>query len=96
MVLSTRIRLARNLAGRPFWGRNAPEDRETVVRRVAVAAESSLGTRGRRTLPARRAAARSRLWLHERQLVSRDLAGLDATGRVQERRRPCCSDGLPA
>jgi protein arginine kinase len=83
LVLSTRIRLARNLAGTRFWGRNTPEDREQVVSEVAAAARETAGL-GDATLYRLDGLARSaRLWFHERQLVSRDLAGLDATGNVR-------------
>ena len=45
LVLSTRIRLARNLAGRPFATRNSPEDREAIADAVAgaVAGTEALG-----------------------------------------------------
>jgi protein arginine kinase len=82
-VVSTRVRLARNIAGRPFLGRNSPADRERVVRLVEAAVEDTpalgeaawhrLDTLGRP----------GRLWLHERQLASRDLAGLDASAKVR-------------
>ncbi len=81
LVISTRIRLARNLSGHRFWGRNSPEDRESIAAEVADAA---------RTMPSLSDAAFYRLdgmavatrrWLNERQLVSRDLAGVDPGGR---------------
>ncbi|MGH7592260.1 MAG: ATP--guanido phosphotransferase, partial [Gemmatimonadales bacterium] len=83
LAISTRVRLARNISGRPFSGRNTPEQRESIVTEVAGAA---------RAVPALADAALYRLdalsvatrhWLTERQLVSRDLAGLDASGRVR-------------
>jgi protein arginine kinase len=83
LVLSTRIRLARNLAGQPFWGRNSADQREAIITAIADAA---------RTMPALADATLYRLdsvspstrrWLNERQLVSRDLAGLDAVSRVR-------------
>jgi protein arginine kinase len=83
MVLSTRIRLARNLTGQPFRGRNVPEQRETIVSAVAAAAHSapSLVDAVLHRLDALPAADRH--WLNERQLVSRNLAGTDAQGRVR-------------
>ena len=39
LVLSTRIRLARNVAGHPFWGRNTAEQRGKAI--VAVVAEAA-------------------------------------------------------
>jgi protein arginine kinase len=83
LVISTRVRLARNLSGRAFWGRNSIPDRDEIVRSVADAASGSV-TLGDAVLYRLDALPRaSRLWLHERQLVSRDLAGLDAAGRVR-------------
>ena len=82
LVLSTRVRLARNLAGRPFAGRNSAIDREGILRLVEAAVEESgelaQGTWYRLDGLPREA----RRWLHERQLVSRELAGLGAGGRV--------------
>lgn len=83
LVISTRVRLARNIAGRPFWGRNTAADRERVVRLVetAIADIPDLGSsRWHRldTLP-----RSERLWLHERQVVSRELAAIEPAGRVR-------------
>jgi protein arginine kinase len=83
LVVSTRVRLARNLAGRPFWGRNSPLDRESVVRMVEGAAPATTGLAGASMLRVDGLARSQRQWLHERQLVSRELAGLDAGGRVR-------------
>ncbi len=82
-VVSSRVRLARNVAGRPFWGRNTGPDRERVVRLVETAVEEIGPLQGATwyrldTLP-----RSTRLWLHERQLASRELAGLDPVGRVR-------------
>ncbi len=77
IVLSTRVRLARNLQGFPFSLRGAPEDRKRVLERV------------REVLPSTRLLAEATLWemselepidrrlLHERHLVSRELIGPD-------------------
>ena len=77
IVLSTRVRLARNLQGFPFSLRGAREDRERVLERV------------REVLPSTRLLAEATLWemseldpidrrlLHERHLVSRELIGPD-------------------
>jgi protein arginine kinase len=83
LVVSTRVRLARNLAGRPFWGRNSPLDRESVVRMVEGAAPATTGLAGATMLRVDSLARAQRQWLHERQLLSRELAGLDASGRVR-------------
>jgi len=77
IVLSTRVRLARNLQGFPFSLRGAREDRKRVLERV------------REVLPSTRLLAEATLWemseldpidrrlLHERHLVSRELIGPD-------------------
>ena len=83
LVVSTRIRLARNIAGRPFWGRNTPADRERVVRLVESAAEDAPGLGGAVWHRLDTLARAGRLWLHERQLASRELAGLEPAGKVR-------------
>jgi protein arginine kinase len=83
LVVSTRIRLARNIAGRPFWGRNTPADRERVVRLVESAADDSRGLSGAVWHRLDTLARPGRLWLHERQLASRELAGLEPAAKVR-------------
>src|SRR5512143_36086 len=83
LVLSTRVRLARNLADHVFLTRNSEGEREAILEQVQRAA--------RDTVLLRRAAAfrldtlerADRQLLHERHLVSKELAGLDADGRVR-------------
>lgn len=76
LVLSTRIRLARNLAGYPFGTRNSPDERERVLDAVrdavagTVLAGGSLYRMDAMEVEDRRV-------LHERHLVSRELAALD-------------------
>jgi protein arginine kinase len=81
VVLSTRIRLARNIEGQSFSQRARDTDRLAVLERVEAAAA---------TIPALGEAARFRLdrmerpdrqLLHERHLVSKELAGLERDGR---------------
>ena len=83
LVLSTRIRLARNLAGRPFWGRNSPEDREAIVTTIGEAAQDMPALADATMYRLDAVSLTTRRWLNERQLVSRELAGLDAAGRVR-------------
>ena len=83
LVLSTRVRLARNLAERAFWGRNSSLDRESVVRTVEAAAADIPDLQEAELLRLDGLPRTTRLWLHERQLVSRELAGLDAAGKVR-------------
>jgi protein arginine kinase len=83
LVLSTRVRLARNLADHVFLSRNSEPEREEILEVVQRAAQS--------TVLLRRAVAfrldgldrTDRQLLHERHLVSKELAGLDADGRVK-------------
>ena len=79
LVLSTRVRLARNLAERP----SGPEFAARSERRgrLSKLLPPTFGAGVRLAAAARRAPACHRLWLHERQLVSRELAGLDPAGR---------------
>ena len=70
LVLSTRVRLARNLAGRPFPVRSAESDREDILASVRDAAGVS-PTLGPATLVRLDKLARlDRQLLHERHLVS--------------------------
>jgi protein arginine kinase len=83
LVLSTRVRLARNLADHVFLTRNSEAEREAILEQVQAAA--------RDTVLLRRAVAfrldtldrTDRQLLHERHLVSKELAGLDPDGRVR-------------
>jgi protein arginine kinase len=83
LVLSTRIRLARNLAGRVFLGRNAETEREDVLRTVEDAARQSVLLRRAARFRLDRLDRIDRQLLHERHLVSKELAGLDPEGRVR-------------
>lgn len=83
LVISSRVRLARNVAGRPFWGRNTAPDRERVVRLLETAAVEVPALESATWYRLDTLARTSRLWLHERQLASRELAGLDPVGRVR-------------
>jgi protein arginine kinase len=82
LVLSTRIRLARNLAGRPFATRSSAGDREGITAEVtrAAAATVSLGRAAVYRLD--RLDLRDRVLLHERHLASKELAGLVGTEPV--------------
>jgi protein arginine kinase len=78
MVLSTRVRLARNLAGRPFPIRSTEDDRESVLSTVQDAAAATTSLRGATTLRLDRLARADRQLLHERHLVSKELSAPDA------------------
>jgi protein arginine kinase len=81
IVVSTRVRLARNLAGRPFRGRNGPLDRESVARLVEAAVAESPGLHGAAWHRLDRMPRETRRWWFERQLVSKELAALEPGAR---------------
>jgi protein arginine kinase len=75
VVLSTRIRLARNLHGFRFGQRADAEDRHEVLRRVREAAGASQALHGGTELLMPQLPSAARLLLLERHLVSRELIG---------------------
>src|SRR5688500_2139070 len=83
IVISTRVRLARNLEGYAFSGRARDGERLRVLAQVREAMA------GMRTLDqgvlvrVDELPPEDRLLLHERHLVSRELAGLDAQRPVR-------------
>ena len=81
VVLSTRIRLARNLQGQAFSQRARDDDRLAVLERVEDAAREIpiLGDAVQFRLD--RLERTDRQLLHERHLVSKELAGLERDGR---------------
>jgi len=83
MVLSTRVRLARNLAGRIFTSRNTDRDRELVLRDLEGAAADTPVLKQAVRFRLDRLEHADRQLLHERHLVSRELAGLEADARVR-------------
>jgi protein arginine kinase len=80
IVLSTRVRLARNLQGHAFGPRARVNDREAVLRRFKESIGRSETLRGGTLLELPDVAERSRRLLLERRLVTRDLLGEDDTG----------------
>jgi protein arginine kinase len=81
MVLSTRIRLARNLAGHLFQTRNTEGERERVLELVQRAARESVLLRRAVSFRLDQLERDDRQLLHERHLVSKELAGLEAEGK---------------
>lgn len=75
LVLSTRIRLARNLIGYPFVIRSTKRDREAILRSVTEASAATAGFRKALRIRLDRSAELDRGVLQERQLVSKELAG---------------------
>ena len=94
IVLSTRIRLARNVEGYAFTGRARDGERLRVLAQVREAVPHVPRAARRRAAPRRRAAADDRLLLHERHLVSKELAGLDAQHPVRSGAAVFLGDGV--
>jgi len=85
IVLSTRIRLARNLTGYPFSLRASDADRNAVLTRVSEAAAASERLGNAVTFSLHELDRSERQLLHERHLVSKELAALE---REPSRPRP--------
>ena len=80
IVLSTRVRLARNLQGQAFGPRARVNDREAVLKRVRQATEKLDLLRGATLAEMPSMNQRTREILLERRMISRELAGgKDAT-----------------
>ncbi len=74
IVLSTRVRLARNLAGFPFAVRGGEEDRRRVLEQVDRVWQRSAFSRGGMRFLVDDLEPADRLLLHERHLISKELA----------------------
>ena len=81
VVLSTRIRLARNLHGYAFSQRAGDADRAAVLTRVEEAAAAGAKLKDVVTFRLDELERPDRQLLHERHLVSKELAGLDRESR---------------
>jgi protein arginine kinase len=79
IVLSSRVRLARNVSGFPFSPRAGDADRLQVLERVRDAAAQTTLLGDAILLRVDELSASERRLLHERHLVSRELAELEAT-----------------
>ncbi len=75
IVLSTRVRLARNLQGHAFGPRARVNDREAVLRQVRDTSEKVDLLRGSTVMRLADVESRTRRLLLERRLVSRELLG---------------------
>lgn len=80
IVLSSRIRLARNLAGFAFPTRAREGERLRVMHQVRTAAQRLAGLQDAAFVRVDECTPLERQVLHERHLVSRELAGLDRGG----------------
>jgi protein arginine kinase len=79
IVLSSRIRLARNLQGHPFSVRIRDKERRQVYEQIRVAADQT-ALKGGIALDVAALSPLSRRVLLERHLISRELAGEDGGG----------------
>lgn len=75
IVLSTRVRLARNLQGHPFGKRMREGEREQIYERVRAAADRSATLRDGVSVGLSALPALPRQLLLERHLISREIAG---------------------
>ena len=83
VVLSTRIRLARNVDGFAFTGRARDGERLRVLAQVRDAVREVPSLKGGVLVRVDELPSSDRLLLHERHLVSKELAGLDAQHPVR-------------
>jgi protein arginine kinase len=83
IVLSTRVRLARNLQGHAFGPRARLNDREAVLQRVRSTLEKGTILEGSSLTDLPKMDVRSRRILLERRLVSRELVGEGGTSPVE-------------
>jgi protein arginine kinase len=83
LVLSTRVRLARNITTHIFGSRNGAADRESILQSVEGAGRSGALLGQAVCYRMDTLDVLDRQLLHERHLVSKELAGLDAEGRVR-------------
>lgn len=94
IVLSTRIRLARNLEGFAFPGRARDGERLRVLSRVREAMDSMPSMRSHLLVRVDNLGTEERLLLHERHLVSKELAGLDPQHPVRSGAAVFLGDGM--
>ena len=83
IVLSTRVRLARNLQGHAFGPRARVNDREAVLKRFRAAKPKCDVLKGGTLLDLPAVEVRTRRILLERRLLTRDLLGEDEEGPAQ-------------
>ena len=83
IVLSTRVRLARNLQGLPFTVRTGEADRAVILERVLSAGRGSPTLQPATVYRLEELEVTERQLMHERHLVSKELAGLEAERGVR-------------
>ena len=94
IVLSTRIRLARNVEGYAFTARARDGERLRVLSQVREAVTSLQELRDSVLYRLDELSPTDRALLHERHLVSKELAGLDAQHPLRSGAAVFLSDGL--
>ena len=94
IVLSTRIRLARNLEGFAFSSRARDGERLRVLSTVREAVEAAPTLRHSVMVRVDELSSHDRILLHERHLVSRELAGLDPQHPVRSGAAVFLGDGI--
>ena len=94
IVISTRIRLARNVAGYPFAGRARDGERLRILSAVREAVVQSPGMQDMQLMRVDEMQGEDRRLLHERHLVSKELAGLDPQHPVRSGAAVFLGDGL--
>jgi protein arginine kinase len=92
VVLSTRVRLARNLKGYAFTVRTKEEDRATILGQVLDASKRSASLAEATTFRLTELDSADRQLLHERHLVSKELAGLES-GKSMRSHAAVITDG---
>ncbi len=83
IVLSTRVRLARNLQALSFTVRTTDADRRGILERVTDAGRRTSQIQTGTVFRLDQMEHDDRLLLHERHLVSKELAGLDGEGELR-------------
>src|SRR2546428_6237399 len=91
IVLSTRIRLARNLRGYAFSQRARDTDRSAVLTRVEEAAAASDRLAGAVTFRLDQLGRPGRQLLHRKHLLSQELAGGGPAAPPPPRAGPLCA-----
>jgi protein arginine kinase len=94
IVLSTRVRLARNVEGFAFTGRARDGERLRVLAQVREGLDGLPGMSGSVLLRVDEMPPVDRTLLHERHLVSRELAGLDDQHPLRSGAAVVLNDGL--
>lgn len=94
IVISTRIRLARNVAGYPFTGRARDGERLRILASVREAVTGAPDMQDMQLMRVDELGSEDRRLLHERHLVSKELAGLDPQHPVRSGAAVFLGDGL--